>query len=77
MQIKKGEKKHTGDHFLVTKKKGRKRGEEKKKKREKHLRRARKTPEKERRITPDRERKKLWESRYIFLFTCFKFYYIK
>ena len=32
MQIKKGEKKHTGNHFLVTKKKGRKRGEEKKRK---------------------------------------------
>jgi len=44
----------------------------------KHLRRARKTREKKRRITPDRERKRLRESiRYIFLFTCFKFYCIK
>jgi len=47
-------------------------------KREKHLRRARKTREKERRITPDRERKRLrGRIRYIFLFTCFKFYCIK
>ena len=49
-----------------------------KKRGEKHLRRARKTREKERRITPDRKRKRLRESiRYIFLFTCFKFYCIK
>jgi len=34
--------------------------------------------ENERRITPDKERKRLRENiMYIFLFTCFKFYYIK
>jgi len=76
MQIKKGRKKHTGDHFLVTRRThvGRRRKEKEKK----HWGRARKTREEERRITPDRERKRLRESiRYIFLFTCFKFYCIK
>jgi len=55
MQIKKRRKKHTGESFfLVTRRTHVGRNEKKEKK---HLRRARKTREKERRITPDRERK--------------------
>jgi len=76
MQIKKGRKKHTGKSFF--RQEEHTWGKNRKKRGEKHLRRVRKTREKEKRITLDRERKRLRESiRYIFLFTCFKFYCIK